>query len=127
MEAQIGRPGDGEVVSAGEETDVQILLDDDHLDVTWSRYSAGESGPGPHIHREHSDCFWVLQGTLVFEVAGKRIDAGPETFVAVPPGVVHTFRNEGPGDAQFLNMHAPGRGFAEHLRSGAPFDSIEAD
>jgi mannose-6-phosphate isomerase-like protein (cupin superfamily) len=114
----------GEVVADDESSEVRILVDSEELVATWSRYAPGESGPGPHIHREHSDCFWVLEGRLVFEVgSGNRIEAGPGTFVAVPPFVVHTFRNEGPRDAEFLNFHAPGMGFADALRDDAPFDS----
>jgi hypothetical protein len=42
--------------------------------------------------------------------------------------VVHTFHNPGPGEARFLNLHAPGCEFDEYLRSGyeAPFDQEEA-
>jgi hypothetical protein len=31
--------------------------------------------------------------------------------------LVHTFRNEGPGRARFLNLHTPGKRFVEHLRA----------
>ena len=34
----------------------------------------------------------------------------------MPPGVVHGFDNDGPGELRFLNFHAPGCGFAEYLR-----------
>ena len=30
------------------------------------------------------------------------------SFVSVPRDVLHTFRNPGPGEARFLNLHAPG-------------------
>ena len=126
METVILPPGGGEVVSGGEETDVKVLLDASELAATWSRYSEGESGPGPHFHEHHFDCFWVLDGRIVFEAADRRVEAEAGTFVAVPPHVVHTFRNEGPGEARFLNFHAPGMGFAEHLRTGAPFDTVDA-
>jgi hypothetical protein len=42
--------------------------------------------------------------------------------------VIHTFRNEGPGDARFLNLHAPSKGFIQHLREGGDpdrFDTFE--
>jgi mannose-6-phosphate isomerase-like protein (cupin superfamily) len=102
-----------------------ILFDDDALVATWSVYEPGESGPETHVHHEHNDCFWVLEGSLVFEIGpdGKRIKARAGTFVAVPPLVAHTFRNEGPGAARFLNFHAPGKGFGEALRKGEDFDS----
>ena len=126
MTAQLLDAESGERVSDSAETAVVIVVDRDELALTWSRYESGESGPGPHIHRQHADCFYVLHGELTFE-AGPDLDAvrgGAGSFLLVPPGVVHTFRNEGPATARFLNMHAPNCGFAAHLRDeSAWFDS----
>ena len=35
---------------------------------------------------------------------------------------MHSFWNAGPSEARFLNVHAPGCGFVEYLRSHASFD-----
>ena len=35
---------------------------------TWSRYAAGERGPDLHVHRGHTDAFYVLDGELTFAV-----------------------------------------------------------
>jgi quercetin dioxygenase-like cupin family protein len=52
--------------------------------------------PDPHVHREHTDAFYVLEGELTFAVgpAAERIGVAAGGFVAVPPGVVHSFANE---------------------------------
>ena len=110
-------PGEGEEVSGGEDRYVHIKAARDELALTESRYRPGESGPGPHIHRAHADGFWVLGGQLTFEVGGDLERLGAGGFVLIPPNVVHTFRNEGPGPAAFLNVHAPSMGFAQHLRA----------
>ena len=117
--------GAGELLTDEEPRRVQVKADRDELAVTESRYAEGESGPGAHFHREHSDCFYVLEGRLVFELDGERTEATAGGFVAVPPLVVHTFRNEGPGDARFLNLHAPSKGFIEHLRDGGDPDRFD--
>ena len=44
------------------------------------------------------------------------VEAPAAGFVLVPPEVVHTFGNEGPGDARFLNIHAPSKDFHRQLR-----------
>jgi mannose-6-phosphate isomerase-like protein (cupin superfamily) len=80
------------------------------------RYSEGEEGPSKHIHKEHCDCFYVQEGRLSFFVGDGWSQAGAGGFVLVPPGVVHTFRNDGPGEARFLNLHVPDKGFADNLR-----------
>lgn len=120
---------EGETIRDVPESTVRILVDLPELAMTWTRYEEGEDGPGPHIHREHSDAFFVLSGALVFRVGPQleRVEAGPGTFVLAPPHVVHTFRNEGPGPATWLNFHAPSAGFAEFLRNPErSWDSFDA-
>jgi mannose-6-phosphate isomerase-like protein (cupin superfamily) len=122
------RPGEGETITDRAGRTVRILLAHDLLDVTWSRYEPGEQGPDPHVHREHVDAFFVLEGELVFGLGPpvEEVRAPAGTFVAVPQNVVHTFRNDSNRTAHFLNLHAPSAGFAEHLRGRSEgFDSFD--
>jgi quercetin dioxygenase-like cupin family protein len=75
----------------------------------------GFPGPVRHRHARMTDIFYVLEGELTFELAGERRVLGPGGFVSVPPGVVHTFRNEGSAPAKFLNMYEPS-GFEQYLK-----------
>jgi quercetin dioxygenase-like cupin family protein len=68
-----------------------------------------EAGVAPHVHREHADAFYVLEGEVVFELAGEPVEASPGTFVLAPAGLVHGFR---PPEGRFLNFHAPGAPYA---------------
>jgi hypothetical protein len=57
----------------------------------------------------------------------ERVKAPAGTFLLAPPHVVHTFRNDGPGEATWLNFHAPSKGFAEFLRDpDFVWDSFDA-
>jgi quercetin dioxygenase-like cupin family protein len=67
---------------------------------------ADDGGVAPHVHREHADAFYVLEGEMDFHVAGETVRASAGWFVLSPPGVVHGF---GPGTARMLNFHAPGK------------------
>ena len=73
-------------------------------------------GPPSHRHRDEDDSFYVLEGELTFGVEGEEVVAGPGTFVLVPPGIEHTFRNDGDVVARFVNVHAPA-GFDLRLES----------
>ena len=98
------------------------------LDATWTRHEAGERGAEPHVHREHTDSFYVLEGELTFRIGPdlERVTAPAGTFVAVPPNVIHGFDNDGAERACFLNFHAPSGGFADYMRGVNPgFDSFE--
>jgi mannose-6-phosphate isomerase-like protein (cupin superfamily) len=120
---------EGETVADRPERTIRILADLPELTLTWTRYVAGEEGPGPHIHKEHSDAFFMLTGELVFRLGPELepVTATPGTFLLAPPHVVHTFRNEGPADATWLNFHAPSKGFANFLRDpDFVWDSFDA-
>jgi mannose-6-phosphate isomerase-like protein (cupin superfamily) len=109
---------EGEVVTDRPERTIRILADLTELCLTWTRYVQGEEGPGPHIHKEHLDGFFILTGELNFGLGPEveRVQAPAGTFIVAPPEVVHTFRNDGPDDATWLNFHAPSKGFASFLR-----------
>jgi len=117
---------DGETIADAERRAVVLVSSSDALTVTWSRYGAGERGPDLHVHREHTDAFYVLTGELTFEVgpSAQRVRAPAGTSVAVPPNVVHTFVNASGAEATWLNFHAPDKGFAAYLRASR--DGIDA-
>jgi len=79
----------------------------------------GYVGPSTHVHRQHVDAFYVLEGALAFELDGEPVDAPAGTWVAATPGCAHTFRNAREERVRFLNVHAPGLRFDEYLRRQA--------
>jgi mannose-6-phosphate isomerase-like protein (cupin superfamily) len=60
-----------------------------------------------HIHDDEDDAFYILQGEMTFIFGGEPATASPGTFVLVPPGVEHGFRNDGAAPVRMLNIHAP--------------------
>jgi mannose-6-phosphate isomerase-like protein (cupin superfamily) len=108
-----------ETISDSKERNVVLLAEHEPLTVTWSRFAPGQRGPDLHVHHEHTDAFYVLDGELTFELGPDaeptRVGAGG--FVAVPPYVPHSFVNASEDDARWLNFHAPERGFGDFLRT----------
>src|SRR5437016_3657634 len=127
--ASVLAAGEGETVSDRAERTVRILCEHELMDLTWTRYEAGERGPDPHVHYEHADAWYVLDGELMFGLGvegHEEVRAPAGALVLVPARVIHTFWNEGPATARFLNIHAPSMGFAESLRtSGFSWDSFD--
>ena len=122
----------GEPITQLLNREVILLVAREETSMTWSRYGPGEQGPDPHVHREHTDSFYVLEGELTFELGtGLEPTVVPAGgFVSVPPNVVHAFSNEGEVEARFINVHTPDGGFAEFMRGrrdGADvgFDSFD--
>jgi quercetin dioxygenase-like cupin family protein len=78
-------------------------------------FGAEFEGVEPHIHPDHTDTFYVLEGEIEFFFGGAWHLAGPGTFVSIPRNVEHGFRPAGT-DIRFLNFHTPRVGFVDSLR-----------
>jgi quercetin dioxygenase-like cupin family protein len=117
--SELIEPGGGEVVGDSPERRVEILSDHEALHATWTRYGPHRDGADLHVHRRHSDLFYVLAGELTVRlgVEDLPVTVSPGTLVRVPPLVVHGFRNAADGELRYLNFHAPGERFADFLRS----------
>jgi quercetin dioxygenase-like cupin family protein len=119
------RPGEGETITDRAERTIRILLAHEYGDMTWTRYEPGERGPDPHVHHEHTDSFYVLEGEIEVGLGpdAEPVTLGAGSFVSIPPDVVHTFRTAGEARLVFLNVHSPSCGFADYLRGrNAGFD-----
>src|SRR5215210_729238 len=113
------RRGEGEVITDRVERTLRILTDHELITLTWFRYEPGQEGPDAHVHHTHSDAFYVLEGELELGL-GPEIETVPApagTLGAAPPNLVHTFRNSSDATAIFINVHAPGGGFADMMRA----------
>lgn len=64
-------------------------------------------GPPPHIHHHQEESFYLLDGTLTIQAAGRTYQASPGDFVHISRGTVHSFRNDGKVDAKLLTTVSP--------------------
>lgn len=109
------RAGEGERLT-GNHRVATIKIGRPHLVLVEFELEPEFVGPGVHTHDDHTDAFFVLAGSVELQLDGASVVAGPGSFVAAPPGVEHTFTS-GPEGARMLNIHAPGTGFEERLRT----------
>jgi mannose-6-phosphate isomerase-like protein (cupin superfamily) len=111
--------GAGEVIGDSHDRRVEILSDHETLHATWSRFGAGRDGADPHVHRRHTDVFYVLAGDLTIRLGreDEAVVAAAGTLARVPPMVVHGFRNATDAEVRYLNFHVPGTGFADYMRA----------
>jgi quercetin dioxygenase-like cupin family protein len=112
--AVINGPGEGERFERDNRV-VTIKADLPQLSVNEIAFDP-DFEVSPHSHDDHVDAFYVLEGTVEFTLGDETVQAGPGTFVAIPPDTVHGFANRGPGRACVLNFHAPDAGFAAWIR-----------
>jgi mannose-6-phosphate isomerase-like protein (cupin superfamily) len=114
MKAVIVRPGEGHRVG-----NVEFLArstDTPRFNLAVIEIQPHRGGPPIHKHEAEDDSFYILEGELTFTVEDEVVLAGPGTFVLVPPGLMHTFRNDGDAVVRMVNVHAPA-GFDLRLES----------
>jgi quercetin dioxygenase-like cupin family protein len=106
-------PGGGEAISGGT-SERHVKIDIENLHVT--EYSVERAPMGDlHTHQRHADAFYALEGELEVAISEtETVRLGPGGFAVAPPRAVHAFGV--PERARFLNIHAPGMGFAAYLR-----------
>jgi mannose-6-phosphate isomerase-like protein (cupin superfamily) len=94
------------IKASGEETDGRYTL----VEVT-----DHEGAETPlHIHHNEDEGFWILEGSLTFEVGGKTIKAEPGSFLFGPRDVPHRYRVD-KGPARLLFILSPA-GFENFIR-----------
>ena len=65
-------------------------------------------GPPPHLHRDHDEYFFVLEGTISLVVDGKESTVAPSSLIFTPRGTTHSFKNIGASTARLLEWTVPG-------------------
>lgn len=97
----LASPSGMRILEDGSNTGHRLGVMEDHL-------PPGSGGPPQHIHRQHSETFYVLSGTMRFTSAGEHVDVSAGGVVTAPVGVPHTFSNPDPGQwAAFTCTVAP--------------------
>jgi quercetin dioxygenase-like cupin family protein len=90
----------------------------------------GSPGPRPHIHRNHEEAFYVLEGELTVRVGSRKITATAGSFVVVPRGVVHQPSNPGTQPTRLLLIFSPSgmdRFFEEAAEGRIPLQAEPTD
>jgi quercetin dioxygenase-like cupin family protein len=64
-------------------------------------------GPPPHIHSREEESFLVLEGEMTFQLGDDRFVVGAGTFLNMPVGSLHCFKNESQSTARMLISVAP--------------------
>jgi quercetin dioxygenase-like cupin family protein len=64
-------------------------------------------GPPPHVHTREAESFYVLEGEVTFRAGDETVRAVAGTFVHLPPGLAHSFKNESGAPARMIITVTP--------------------
>jgi mannose-6-phosphate isomerase-like protein (cupin superfamily) len=67
----------------------------------------GIPGPPPHYHEDCAESFFVTAGRLGVMRDGEWLTLEPGQQAEVPPGVLHTFRNDGDEEVRAITSFEP--------------------
>lgn len=116
MEQVFLRIGEGERITGDDELGVTLLGDSEQLGVVEVSSAPGGVAPPLHVHERHAEALFVFEGELTFRLEDGEHRAERETWVFIPPEVVHTFAVTGGDRARFLDFHVPSFGFGDFVR-----------
>jgi quercetin dioxygenase-like cupin family protein len=91
---------------------------------------AGSPGPLSHLHRDHEETFYVLEGELTVRVDERWIKAPAGSFVVIPRGVVHQPSNPTTGPTRVLLIFSPSgmeHFFEEAAEGRIPLQAVPED
>jgi len=98
-------------------------------DHTFVKVSAGDTGGafalmednlkagfalGLHLHRQHAETFYILDGKVDFYIDSDWMTAAPATTIHIPPGVPHAVTLPDKQTAKMLMIFQPA-GFDQYL------------
>ena len=110
------QPTDGERISGEGGLGVTLLADVEQIGLVSVRSEPGNVTPPLHLHRQHAECFFVLDGELGFRLEDREVRATAGQWVYVPPDVVHSFSVLGDTPAHVLDVHVPSCGLGNFVR-----------
>jgi quercetin dioxygenase-like cupin family protein len=64
-------------------------------------------GPPLHVHPDNDETIYTLEGRFRIRLAEQLVDARPGSFVFIPRGTPHTWRNVGDGQGRFFATVTP--------------------
>ena len=64
-------------------------------------------GPPAHVHTREEEAFFIIRGEVVFLLDDHEVTVGAGTFLNVPRGTKHRFRNAGDEEVEMIFWFAP--------------------
>lgn len=87
----------------------------------------GPGSPSPHVHREHDECFYIIEGMFTFTLGADVIEAPADSVVFVPRGTPHAFKHREGARALAFIIPANLEGFFRELGEGLAAGRSEAE
>jgi quercetin dioxygenase-like cupin family protein len=104
------QPGEGKAVKIGTSNCTFKITGENthgHFGLFEFTMEPESQGASPHIHKQLTEIFYVIEGEVELIVDQRRVTAAPGTVLLVPENTPHGFSNSGQTQAKLLIMFCP--------------------
>ncbi len=116
-------PGEGQLLPTRGRLKVSAAQSGGALEVI----ELGPGSPPAHVHHEHEECFYVIEGQYTFTVGTERLEAPAGSVVFIPRGTRHSFTRGENARALVYVSPAGLEGFFRELGEGIAEGRSEAE
>ena len=88
---------------------------------------SSQGSPLPHIHRDHEELFYILEGSVVFTSGQEDFVASAGSLIFIPRGMRHAFKPNAGARMLFFVMPAGLEGFFKEMGEGFAARRPETD
>ncbi len=124
----VSQPGESDSVQLGQNVCV-FKVKGEHTDEQFGLFELtmqpGSGGPRPHIHKQMTEIFYVVEGEVELTLDEEKVTAQPGAVMVVPQSIPHAFANPGQTQSKLLIMFCPAKsrekyfeGLAELTKDG---------
>ena len=117
-QAFVSRPGEGQPLPGVGRVRVSSAQSGGEFEVVELGTPPGGGGPPPHIHHEHDECFYIIEGAYTFLFGNQEVEAPAGSVVLVPRGMRHGFKAAEGARAFGFIIPAGIEGFFRELGAG---------
>jgi quercetin dioxygenase-like cupin family protein len=109
IESRLIQPGEGHrlAIAGGIYTIKAAGKDTDGAYAMVEMLVPPQTGPPPHMHSREVESFYILEGSLSFWLDNQKFTCAAGCLVIAPPGLPHSFKNEGDTPARALALITP--------------------
>ena len=116
-------PGDGQLLPTGGLLKLSSAQSGGTLEVI----ELGRGSPPPHVHHDHEECFYIIEGRYTFTLGTEQLEAPAGSVVFVPRGTRHSFKRSEGARALVFVIPAGLEGFFRELGDGIARGGSESD
>ncbi len=88
---------------------------------------AGPGSPPPHVHQDHDECFYIIEGIYTFTLGTEEMEAPADSVVFVHHGTPHAFKHSEGARALVFLIPAGLEDFFHELGEGIAAGRSEAE